>query len=49
MLAANEAVAEHLDEPRRGLPAPRPPRARTPSKLESFAYFARSLGYKIGD
>jgi ribonuclease R len=46
MLSANEAVAEHLsslDVPflRRVHPAPEP------SKLKSFADFARSLGYKI--
>ncbi len=46
MLAANEAVAEHLaglDVPflRRVHPAPEP------TKLEAFAAFARSLGYKI--
>ena len=46
MLAANEAVAEHLasiDVPflRRVHPAPEP------SKLKAFAYFARSLGYTI--
>jgi ribonuclease R len=46
MLAANEAVAEHLDSLgvpflRRVHPAPEP------SKLEAFADFARILGYKI--
>jgi ribonuclease R len=46
MLAANEAVAEHfdtLDVPfmRRVHPPP------DPHKLEAFAVFARSLGYKI--
>lgn len=46
MLAANEAVAEHLSMQgvaflRRAHPAPEP------SKLESFADFARSLGYTI--
>jgi ribonuclease R len=46
MLAANEAVAEHfteLDVPflRRAHAAP------DPLKLEAFAVFARSLGYKI--
>jgi ribonuclease R len=48
MLAANEAVAEHLDHLdvaflRRVHPDP------VPSKLESFAYFARTLGYKVKD
>ena len=47
MLAANEAVAEQLaelDVPflRRVHPAPEP------SKLEAFADFAHSLGYKLG-
>lgn len=47
MLAANEAVAEHLaslDIPflRRVHPAPEP------TKLEAFADFAGSLGYKLG-
>ncbi|HXG08822.1 MAG TPA: ribonuclease R [Gemmataceae bacterium] len=47
MLAANEAVAEHLV----GLGVPflrrvHPP--PEPSKLEAFADFARSLGYKMG-
>ena len=46
MLAANEAVAEHLagqDVPflRRVHPAPEP------TKLEAFRDFARSLGYKV--
>jgi ribonuclease R len=46
MLAANEAVAEHLaelDVPflRRVHPAPEP------TKLDAFADFARSLGYKM--
>jgi ribonuclease R len=46
MLAANEAVAEHLDGLdvaflRRIHPAPEP------TKLEAFASFARSLGYKV--
>ncbi|MBL8799522.1 MAG: ribonuclease R [Planctomycetia bacterium] len=46
MLSANEAVAEHLDRLhvpflRRVHPAPEP------TKLEAFATFARSLGYKI--
>ena len=46
MLAANEAVAEHLaglDVPflRRVHPAPEP------TKLKAFAEFARSLGYKM--
>lgn len=46
MLAANEAVAEHLDEKgiaflRRVHPAP------DAAKLEAFAEFARILGYKI--
>ena len=46
MLAANEAVAEHLAGPgipflRRVHPAPEP------TKLEAFAGFARSLGYKM--
>jgi ribonuclease R len=46
MLAANEAVAEHLARfgvpfLRRIHPAPEP------TKLEAFAEFARSLGYKI--
>lgn len=46
MLAANEAVAEHLDRLdvsflRRVHPAPEP------NKLHAFADFARSLGYKI--
>jgi ribonuclease R len=46
MLAANEAVAEHLDELsvaflRRVHPAPEP------NKLEAFAEFARILGYTI--
>src|SRR5262249_32135463 len=46
MLAANEVVAEHLAELgvpflRRVHPAPEP------TKLESFADFARSLGYKM--
>ncbi|MBV9125928.1 MAG: ribonuclease R, partial [Planctomycetes bacterium] len=46
MLAANEAVAEHLAELgvpflRRVHPAPEP------SKLKAFAEFARILGYKI--
>ena len=46
MLAANEAVAEHLDSLdvpflRRIHPAPEP------AKLEAFATFARSLGYKM--
>ncbi len=48
MLSANEAVAEHFASLnvaflRRVHPEP------VPSKLESFAYFARSLGYKVGD
>jgi ribonuclease R len=47
MLAANEAVAEHLTHLgvpflRRAHPPP------DPAKLEAFADFARSLGYKIG-
>jgi len=46
MLAANEAVAEHLDD--LGIPFLRrvhpPPE---PTKLEAFADFANSLGYKI--
>ncbi|HEV3078812.1 MAG TPA: ribonuclease R [Gemmataceae bacterium] len=46
MLAANEAVAEHLDD--LGVPFLRrvhpPPE---PTKLEAFADFANSLGYKI--
>lgn len=46
MLAANEAVAGHLDDLgvpflRRVHPAPEP------GKLKAFAEFARSLGYKI--
>jgi ribonuclease R len=46
MLAANEAVAEHLDSLgvpflRRIHPAP------DPAKLKAFAEFARTLGYKI--
>ena len=46
MLAANEAVAEHLASLgvpflRRVHPAPEP------TKLEAFADFARSLGYKM--
>jgi ribonuclease R len=46
MLAANEAVAEHLEGLgvaflRRVHPAPEP------SKLKAFAEFARSLGYKL--
>lgn len=46
MLAANEAVAEHLAEAgvpflRRVHPAPEP------TKLKAFADFARTLGYKI--
>lgn len=46
MLAANEAVAEHLDHKnlfflRRVHPAPEP------TKLHKFAEFARILGYKI--
>ncbi|MBI1913325.1 MAG: ribonuclease R, partial [Planctomycetes bacterium] len=46
MLTANEAVAEHLDGLdvaflRRIHPAPEP------NKLEEFAGFARSLGYKV--
>jgi ribonuclease R len=46
MLAANEAVAEHLADLgigflRRVHPAPEP------TKLEAFALFARSLGYKV--
>jgi ribonuclease R len=46
MLAANEAVAEHLEGMglsflRRVHPAP------DPTKLKAFAEFARSLGYKI--
>jgi ribonuclease R len=46
MLAANEAVAEHLDELdiaflRRVHPDP------DPNKLSAFADFARSLGYKM--
>jgi len=46
MLAANEAVAEHLDTLgvpflRRVHPAPEP------TKLEGFAAFARTLGYQI--
>ena len=46
MLAANEAVAEHLDDQgvaflRRVHPAP------DETKLEAFAEFARILGYKI--
>ena len=46
MLSANEAVAGHLASVgtpflRRVHPAPEP------KKLEAFAYFARSLGYKI--
>ncbi len=46
MLAANEAIAEHLADLevpflRRVHPAPEP------TKLEAFADFARSLGYKI--
>ena len=47
MLAANEAVAEHLAGLKRAVPAPRPSRPRTRSRLEAFADFARSLGYKI--
>jgi len=46
MLAANEAVAEHLD----GLGVPflrRIHPAPEPVKLEAFATFARSLGYKL--
>jgi ribonuclease R len=46
MLAANEAVAEHLD----GLGVPflrRVHPAPEPKKLKAFADFARSLGYKI--
>lgn len=47
MLAANEAVAEHLTDLdiaflRRVHPDP------DPKKLEAFAEFARSLGYKMG-
>jgi ribonuclease R len=47
MLAANEAVAEHLASLgvpflRRIHPAP------DPAKLEAFAQFAHSLGYKLG-
>ncbi len=46
MLAANEAVAEHLDHLgvaflRRVHPAPEP------NKLKAFADFARTLGYKV--
>jgi ribonuclease R len=46
MLAANEAVAEQLDRLkvpflRRVHPAPEP------TKLQEFAYFAHSLGYKV--
>lgn len=46
MLAANEAVAEHMDDAgvlilRRVHPAPEP------EKLRTFAEFARSLGYRI--
>jgi ribonuclease R len=46
MLAANEAVAEHLDDKkihflRRIHPAPEP------NKLKAFAEFARILGYKM--
>ncbi|MSU78867.1 MAG: ribonuclease R [Gemmataceae bacterium] len=46
MLAANEAVAQHLDDKnlfflRRVHPAPEP------TKLQKFAEFARILGYKI--
>jgi ribonuclease R len=46
MLAANEAVAQRLADLgvpflRRVHPAPEP------TKLEAFAYFARSLGYKL--
>jgi ribonuclease R len=47
MLAANEAVAEHLS----GLDAPflrRVHPAPEPTKLEAFAEFATSLGYKVG-
>ncbi len=46
MLAANEAVAEHLD----GLGIPflrRVHPAPDPTKLKAFAEFARILGYKI--
>ncbi len=48
MLAANEAVAEHLNSLdvaflRRVHPEP------NDRKLESFGYFARSLGYKVGE
>ena len=48
MLAANEAVATHLDEKdifflRRVHPAP------DPLKLKAFAEFARILGYKVKD
>ena len=47
MLAANEAVAEHLDRPgrRRSCAASIPP--PEPTKLKAFAEFARILGYKI--
>jgi ribonuclease R len=46
MLAANEAVAEHLA--RLGVPFLRRVHpAPEPTKLEAFADFARSLGYKI--
>jgi len=48
MLTANETVAEHFDSHnivflRRVHPEP------SELKLESFGYFARSLGYKVGE
>src|SRR5262249_24029131 len=46
MLAANEAVAEHFDQ--LGVPFLRRVHAAPdPHKLEAFAVFARSLGYKV--
>jgi ribonuclease R len=46
MLAANEAVAEHLD--RLGVPFLRRVHAAPdPAKLKAFAEFARILGYKL--
>jgi ribonuclease R len=46
MLAANEAIAEHLD--RLGVPFLRRVHpAPEPTKLQEFAAFAHSLGYKV--
>ena len=47
MLAANEAVAEHFDRARASPFLRRVHPAPDPNKLEAFADFARSLGYKM--